>query len=104
MAPLIGEKPSEQFMLGLFSLLEAMLGIPMATILQTLPLRRDTKAALLGATNQLSVPLCMIKNFEKGAWEPCIGTARTLDISEEKLTGLYIEAVRWASESLDASR
>jgi c-di-GMP phosphodiesterase len=104
MAPLIGEKPSEQFLLGLFSLLEAMLCIPMATILQSLPLRRETKAALMGAANQLSVPLAMIKNLEKGVWEPCIGTARSLDISEEKLTGLYIEAVRWASDSLDFSQ
>jgi c-di-GMP phosphodiesterase len=104
MAPLIGEKPSEQFMLGLFSLLEAMLGIPMATILQALPLRKETKAALQGATNQVSVPLCMIKNFELGAWEPCVGTARTLDISEAKLTGLYIEAVQWASQAVDLGR
>jgi len=104
MAPLIGEKPSEQFMLGMFSLLEAMLGLPMATILQTLPLRREAKAALTGATNQLSVPLCLIKNFEKGLWEPCVSTARALDIAEEKLTGLYIEAVQWASEALDASQ
>jgi EAL and modified HD-GYP domain-containing signal transduction protein len=104
MAPMIGEKPSEQFMLGIFSLLEAMLGLPMATILQTLPLRRETKAALMGATNQLSVPLCMIKNFEKGLWEPCVSTARALDIAEEKLTGLYIEAVKWASESVDLSQ
>jgi EAL and modified HD-GYP domain-containing signal transduction protein len=104
MAPMIGEKASEQFILGLFSLLEAMLCIPMATILQTLPLRRETKAALLGATNQVSIPLCMIKNFERGLWEPCVATARTLDISEEKLTGIYIEAVKWASEAVDSSR
>jgi c-di-GMP-related signal transduction protein len=58
----------------------------------------------MGATNQLSVPLCMIKNFEKGLWEPCVSTARALDIAEEKLTGLYIEAVKWASESVDLSQ
>ncbi|MGD0796444.1 MAG: HDOD domain-containing protein [Acidobacteriaceae bacterium] len=104
LAPVIGEKPSEQFMLGLFSLLEAMLGIPMATIMQTLPLRREVKAALQGATNQVSVPLCMIKNFELGLWEPCVGTARTLDIKEETLTRLYIEAVQWASEAFESSR
>jgi EAL and modified HD-GYP domain-containing signal transduction protein len=104
MAPLIGEKSSEQFLLGLFSLLDAMLGIPMATILQSLPLRRETKAALLGASNQVAIALGMIRNFERGLWEPCVSTARTLDISEERLTGLYIEAVQWASHSVDSSR
>jgi EAL and modified HD-GYP domain-containing signal transduction protein len=104
MAPLIGEKASEQFILGLFSSLEAMLCIPMATILQALPLRREVKAALQDATNQVSIPLCMIKNFERGLWEPCVATARTLDISEEKLTGIYTEAVKWASEAVDSSR
>jgi EAL and modified HD-GYP domain-containing signal transduction protein len=103
-APLIGESPTEQFMLGLLSLLDAMLGIPMASIIKFLPLRSEVKSALMGATNQLAVPLCLIKSLEAGEWEPCAATARTLDVSEERLTGLYVESLSWAAESLESSQ
>jgi EAL and modified HD-GYP domain-containing signal transduction protein len=104
MAPMIGENPAEQFMIGLLSLLDAMLGTPMASVINFLPLRAEAKAALMGATNQLAVPLCLIKSLESGEWDPCVATARTLDISEEKLTGLYVESLNWASESMASTQ
>jgi EAL and modified HD-GYP domain-containing signal transduction protein len=99
-APLIGESPTEQFMLGLLSLLDAMLGVPMASIVKFLPLRSEVKSALMGATNQPAVPLCLIKGLEGGAWEPCAATAKTLNVSEEALTQIYVDSLNWAAESL----
>jgi EAL and modified HD-GYP domain-containing signal transduction protein len=49
LAPLIEENPTEQFLLGLLSLLDAMLQTPMESIAQALPLRAEAKAALLGS-------------------------------------------------------
>jgi EAL and modified HD-GYP domain-containing signal transduction protein len=103
-APLIGESPSEQFMLGLLSLLDAMLGTPMTSIINFLPLRAEVKSALMGATNQFAVPLCLIKSLEAGEWERCAATARTLDISEETLTHLYVESLNWAAESVASTQ
>jgi EAL and modified HD-GYP domain-containing signal transduction protein len=104
MAPLIGESPSEQFMLGLLSLLDAMLDVPMDTITDSLPLRKEAKAALRGATNQVAVPLCLIRSFEAGAWQVCTGTAAALDVREDTLARLYVESVQWATASLAASQ
>jgi c-di-GMP-related signal transduction protein len=103
MAPLVGETPSEQFMLGQLSLLDAMLEIPMETIVKSLPLRPEAKAALMGGKGRVAIPLSLIRSFESGAWASCSSTASELGIGEEKLTQLYMESVKWATESLASS-
>jgi EAL and modified HD-GYP domain-containing signal transduction protein len=104
LAPLIGENPSEQFMLGLLSLLDAMLQTPMESIVRSLPLRAEAKGALLGATNPAAVPLNLIRSFESGAWGNCAGAADAVGVSEETLARLYVESVQWATETLALSR
>jgi EAL and modified HD-GYP domain-containing signal transduction protein len=104
MAPLVGENPSEQFMLGLLSLLDAMLESPMEAIVKTLPLRDEAKAALTGGGGRVAIPLGVIRGFEEGAWATCVATATDLGISEETLAHLYMESVQWATDSLATSR
>jgi len=103
-APLVGENSTEQFMLGLLSLLDAMLETPMEQISRSLPLRKEAEEALLGSTNHVSVPLCLIRGFESGIWGACSSKAREFGVSDEMLTKLYLDSVRWAIESVAASR
>jgi EAL and modified HD-GYP domain-containing signal transduction protein len=104
LASLIGELPSEQFMVGQLSLLDAILETPMATIVKTLPLRPEAKSALMGAKNRIAAPLTLIRAFETGAWATCGGTAKELGLAEDKLTELYVESVKWATEVLAANK
>jgi len=114
LAPLAGESPNEQFMLGLLSLLDAMLETPMELIVKSLPLRPEAKAALMevghpvgasiGTANPVAVPLNLIRSFECGNWEVCKAVADKLGISEERLAGLYLQSVKWATETLAASQ
>jgi EAL and modified HD-GYP domain-containing signal transduction protein len=104
LAPHIGESPTEQFMLGLLSLVDAMLETPMETIAKALPLRTEGRAALLGAANKAAVPLSLIRSFESGAWANCAIVARDLNVSEETLAAIYMESVKWASDSIAANR
>jgi EAL and modified HD-GYP domain-containing signal transduction protein len=103
LAPLIGENPTEQFMLGLLSLLDAMLQTPMELIVRSLPLREEAKAALLGTPNPAAVPLCLIRSFESGAWGSCASAADAVGVSEETLARLYFESVQWARDTLALS-
>jgi EAL and modified HD-GYP domain-containing signal transduction protein len=103
LAPLVGENPSEQFMLGLLSLLDAMLETPMEPLLKTLPLRPEAKAALMGEKAPVGVLLGLIQNLESGDWESCVATARTLGISEEALAGAYVESMKWAAQAVASS-
>jgi c-di-GMP-related signal transduction protein len=99
-SPLVGEDSSEQFMLGLLSLLDTMLEMPMASIVRSLPLREDAKAALLGGTSKAAIPLTMIRNLESGTWEKCAAAAEALGIKENTVAGLYMDSLKWATDSL----
>jgi c-di-GMP-related signal transduction protein len=88
----------------MLSLVDAVLQISMETIAKSLPLRADAKAALLGETNPTSLPLLLIRSFEKGAWGACSCEAQCLGVSEETLAGLYVESVQWANEVVASTR
>ena len=104
LAPLIGQNPSEQFMLGLLSLLDAMLEAPMEAIVKSLPLRAEAKAALMGERNPTAVPLGLIRSFESGAWGVCASAANELGVDEDTLASLYMASVKWVIDSLSSSR
>jgi EAL and modified HD-GYP domain-containing signal transduction protein len=103
-APLVGENPTEQFMLGLLSLTDAMLETPMDSIEKSLPLRGPAKEALLGATNRVSVPLSLTRSFESTAWGTGGGPANHPGVSELTLARLYMESVKWASDAVALSQ
>lgn len=88
----------------MLSLLDAVLQIPMETIVKALPLRPNAKAALLGDINPASLPLGLIRSFENGAWGACSCGAQRMGVSEETLAGLYVESVQWANEVFASTR
>jgi len=95
-------KPEEMFLLGLFSLLDAMLGVPMATVLETLPLGELHKKALLGDPNSVYKPLLdLALAMEDGTFIP---HAQALGIDIETTQRLHSEATAWATAMLDVSR
>ena len=102
--PLLGESHTEQYMLGLLSLLDAILQSPMDALVKSLPLRDQAKEALLGADNQVALPLNLARSFEAGDWSPCAEAARRLRISEEQLATMYMESLKWAAQALASGR
>ena len=103
MAPLTGEDPREQYMLGLLSLLDAILESPMDGLVKSLPLREEAKQALLGVANPAAHSLSLIRSFEAGDWGPCAGAAQELGVTEDHLAGIYVTSLNWAAEALASS-
>lgn len=90
-------EPSELFLLGLFSLLDAMLDLPMAEIVGKLPLPAPLAAALHGdnpeLTRWLEIALC----FENGDWERLDSLCRTLALDTFHVARTYYDALVWAN-------
>lgn len=84
------------FLLGLCSLLEALLGHPMAQILNDLPLDADVQAALLGADNRPRRVLDAVVHYERGEWAQASALAADLGLTVEHLGQAYDEALAWA--------
>ena len=93
----IGNNPPTGFLVGLFSMLDALLDQDMKTLLEKLPLVEEVKYALTGGKNDLSVYLLLVKAFESGNWLKVIRIAGVLDVDQKRLHSLFNEAIIWGN-------
>lgn len=100
MAVLYQLHPTEQYLLGLFSLLPAMLRVPMEEALADLPLSDALRTALLGEPNQLRRPLVWLESYECGDFEAADVLAKTHGLEGSRLSERFTEAALWADELL----
>jgi EAL and modified HD-GYP domain-containing signal transduction protein len=89
---------SEYFLLGLCSLLDAMLGQPMNTAVAELPLSDTIRKALLGEQNSARSLLDAVIAHERGEWDEASRIAATLKVSPDRLPVAYADALKWARE------
>ena len=89
-----GEDPSRHFTVGLLSVLDSILDIPMADILTQIPIAEDLKDALTNpdAHSPLTVSLQTVLAYESGSWDK----VKDLDCGTEELNRCYVESVEWA--------
>jgi len=94
-APLRSLDPEEQYLLGMLSLLPAMLRIPMETLASQLPLRHEIHQALLGQETPERWLLQWIEFWEKGRWEECDAMAQKTELPQQQLVQCYQMALSW---------
>jgi c-di-GMP phosphodiesterase len=90
------------FMVGLLSLLDVLLEIPMETILGHLELSEDVRGALLERTGPLAHPLQLVIAYENAEWDAAQDFAVQSQIHPEKLPELYVDALKWANERVSS--
>jgi EAL and modified HD-GYP domain-containing signal transduction protein len=95
--------PTEQYLLGMLSLLPAMLRLPMEELTPTLPLREEIRAALEGAANHEGSLLHWLESHEHGDWAACDAVAQANGIDQAALVKCYADAVVWAEAALKSA-
>jgi len=98
-----GLQPDEQYLLGMLSLVPAMLHLPMEEITPSLPLRAEICEALQGSMNRERTLLTWIEAHEHGDWETCDQIANSNGLSQEHLVQCYTESVVWAATGLKSA-
>jgi EAL and modified HD-GYP domain-containing signal transduction protein len=98
LAPLLPHGESDLFLLGLLSLIDAMLETPMAEVLDKLPLDHETKTVLLGQPSLLRPVYQLMLAHESGEWEAARQLAENLHLDSEQLASFYWQAQKWARE------
>ena len=93
----------EQYLLGILSLLPAMLGLPMDALTPSLPLRYQLREALEGKANSERSLLTWIEFHERGDWGSCDVIAQAGGVHSEQLVRYYANAVAWAEATLHAA-
>jgi len=99
-----GLNTTEQYLLGLLSLLPAMLRLPMEELITTLPLRKSIREALLGNAVKERCLLHWLECHERGDWIQCDAILHSNGLNETKNLRCYGEALLWADEALSATR
>ncbi len=87
---------SEFFMLGLFSLLDAMLDNSMEYLLSKLPLTNDVNDALIRRKGCFFPFLRLAEAYEQGNWQDFESSKERFGISGKKIIEFYIDALGWA--------
>jgi EAL and modified HD-GYP domain-containing signal transduction protein len=101
---LLGEKmggrvaDSELFLIGLCSVLDAILDRPMVEAIADLPLGEEVRAALLGEPNMARQVLDVVIAYEGGLWDEALDRARVLGLPDEAPATVYSDALKWARE------
>jgi c-di-GMP-related signal transduction protein len=87
---------SEFFMLGLFSLLDAMLDNTMEYLLSKLPLTNAVNDALIRRKGKLFPFLRLAEAYETGDWADFEATKERFGIPGKMIFQFYIDALGWA--------
>lgn len=85
------------FTTGLFSLLDAMMDVPMELALEGLPLDEEIVSALLGGDNLLARFLSTAKAYMTGQWGILSTFCDELGLSETLLPEIYFDSLKWAN-------
>ncbi|MQA00120.1 MAG: HDOD domain-containing protein [Dehalococcoidia bacterium] len=91
----------ERFLGGMFSMLDAILGVPMEEAVGTLPLPDDVTRALVAREGPLGQLLSLAESYGRGEWDEASAHATALAIEDATLPARYLEAVGWSREVFD---
>ena len=93
----LNSDPPIGFLIGLFSLLDALLDQEMPDVLRQLPLTDEVNDALLGKSAEFNHYSKLVRAFESALWMNVIRESRELNIDQKYLHSLYNQAIVWGN-------
>ena len=97
----LGHRKADLFLIGLFSLLDAMLGRPLGEMLAEIKLNGEIASVLLNKAtpgSRLASVYALNRQYEAGEWEPLAATADHLTIPRDSIPELYLDSVGWSEQ------
>jgi EAL and modified HD-GYP domain-containing signal transduction protein len=99
LAPLAGlaSHASDLFLMGLLSVMDAVLDQPLDSILADMPVRGEIKEALLARTGLYWRLLEIAVAHERADWEKVSVLLWETEMEEDRVSELYVAAVDWST-------
>ena len=91
------QKASELFLLGLFSMIDAILDTTMARMMDKLPLSAEIKKALVLQQGPFVPFLQAVIAYEQGNPEDCLQALQVLQVDLENVYAMYLDAITFSS-------
>lgn len=86
--------PETYFTVGLFSVVDAMMDVPMERVLNALPFTDDVRNALLHQQGLLGKALACAIAYERGDWN----RVAFANLGADVLSSIYLDSIAWADE------
>ena len=96
-----GLAPETMFLLGLFSRLDTLLGVPMSEVLQHLPLSDSLSEALLGDDGEMGDWLRLAEAYERNQWRQVLAIIQAKGLDRKVVNRCQTRALAWAGLTLD---
>jgi EAL and modified HD-GYP domain-containing signal transduction protein len=100
LAPKTGCRSYDLFLLGLFSMMDTILGIPLEQLLTKVKVPPETEAALLGKPNRLRDILDLIIAYDRANWDKTRTLCAKIHVDQADLADDYIRALQWVDQIL----
>jgi len=91
------------FLVGLFSMMDAVLRLPMREVLARVDLSGPVEAALLERVGPYADLLLLAEAYEQGDWDEVMATAPRVGIPPVEVPEVYLLALEWARDQLSAA-
>lgn len=92
------ERSSDLFLMGMFSMIDALMDRPLQEIIDEIPIAEDVKDALLGNVNPFREIYDLIIAYERGEWDLLTERTGRLYIPESEVSRLYLAALQWVKQ------
>ncbi|MBF0429949.1 MAG: HDOD domain-containing protein [Fibrobacteria bacterium] len=92
------KRKSDFFLLGLFSLIDVLMGQSMEEIIEDIPIADDVKAALMHEENEFKRVYEIVLSYEEGNWDRVEKATSQINISELQYPKYYLDSVEWANK------
>ncbi len=92
---------SSSFLVGMFSVMDSLVKLPMQEVVETAGLPRVVEEALLLREGLFGAALGLLEAYEDGDWPTVSQLSANLPVEDLDLVGTYADAVVWAKSQLD---
>lgn len=93
---------NDLFLMGLLSIMDAILEVQIEVLLEQIPVEKDTKAALLGKESPLRPIYRLMLAQESGEFDAAAQLAQQLRLTDDEIAEKWWQAMQWA-QSVTAS-
>jgi EAL and modified HD-GYP domain-containing signal transduction protein len=98
LSPKVQRSDSDLFLMGMLSLMDTILEIPMRQVLDKVPIDQESKAVLMGGASPLQPFYQLMLAQESGDWKAANALTLQLHLSEAEVADAYWEAMQWARQ------
>jgi EAL and modified HD-GYP domain-containing signal transduction protein len=98
LSPKIQHGESDLFLLGMLSLMDTILELPMQQVLDSIPIDQESKTVLLGGAGRLRPFYQLMLAQESGEWKAVSELSAQLHLKESDVAACHWESMDWARQ------